>query len=157
MAANDMAIAEAEDGGGALREEDDDDELLRTTRKVDAILDKVDMSDQDACQRRKGLPILEYKDEIMSTIGNHLVTIIHGETGCGKSTQVPQYLLAGSPTAKIVVTQPTRLAAVGAAKRVASELNTELGQLVGYRIGGQGETSYQTRIIFATAGWLLQL
>ena len=79
------------------------------------------------------------------------------ETGCGKSTQVPQYLLASSPAAKIVVTQPTRLAAVGASKRVASELNTQLGELVGYRIGGQGETSYQTRIIFATAGWLLQL
>jgi hypothetical protein len=77
--------------------------------------------------------------------------------GCGKSTQCPQYICEAFPDARVVITQPTRLAAIGAAKRVAVEMKTELGDGVGFRIGGEGISSRDTRVTFATSGWLLTL
>lgn len=65
------------------------------------------------------LPILQFKENIIKTITNNPITIICGETGCGKTTQVPQYIIKSNPNANVIVTQPRRLAAISVAERVA--------------------------------------
>lgn len=107
-----------------------------------------------------GLPIAPCKDHIVQTVAANTVTIIQGSTGCGKTTQVPQYILdycydAGIPC-NIVVTQPRRLAAVSVAKRVCFERGWSLGSLVGYQVGLNVKSSPDTRLTFCTTGVLLQ-
>lgn len=70
---------------------------------------------------------------IKPTPCQHLVTYLVGDVGCGKSTQVPQFLLE-SGARRVVVTQPRRVAAVTLARRVAAERGEEVGQAVGYAI-----------------------
>ncbi|KAK7866118.1 hypothetical protein R5R35_011634 [Gryllus longicercus] len=107
-----------------------------------------------------GLPIATFKDQIVHTIYTNAVTVIQGSTGCGKSTQVPQYILdhcrdLGEPC-NIIVTQPRRLAAISVAKRVCYERNWTLGSLVGYQVGLNAKTCPDTRLTFCTTGVLLQ-
>ena len=92
----------------------------------------------------------------MTAVQFHEVAVLRGETGCGKSSRVPQFLLDSDPNAKIVVAQPRRLAAITLAKRVASERGEPLGKTVGYRIGGASKASKDTRLTFVTVGYLLQ-
>ena len=66
------------------------------------------------------LPILQFKEDILEKITNNPITIICGETGCGKTTQVPQYIIRADPNANVIVTQPRRIAAVSVAERVSS-------------------------------------
>jgi len=61
--------------------------------------------------------------------------VISGKTGCGKSTQVPQYILRNNPSAKIAICQPRRVAATSLAVRVSEEMGCKLGTKVGYHIG----------------------
>ena len=68
------------------------------------------------------LPILDLKGALVEMINTHTVSVVTGATGCGKTTQVPQYLLDNDPHAQIVVAQPRRIAAVGGAERVAAEV-----------------------------------
>ena len=79
----------------------------------------------------KNLPITVFRDKIVEAVRDNPVVVITAETGAGKSTQVPQYLL--DEGYNIVVTQPRRLAARSVATRVAEELGGELGETVGYR------------------------
>lgn len=65
------------------------------------------------------LDVTSHKQDIVQLVATHPVTIITGETGCGKSTQIPQYLLDSEKEARIVVTQPRRMAAVAMAERVS--------------------------------------
>jgi HrpA-like RNA helicase len=116
------------------------------------------------------LPIAAGKTQIIRAIREHATVIIIGETGSGKTTQVPQYLIqAGftsltSPIAAashhthkmIAVTQPRRVAAVTLARRVASEMHTRLGDDVGYAIRFEDVTSLRTRVKFMTDGLLLR-
>ena len=96
------------------------------------------------------LPIEKYRGQILSAIEKHPVVIICADTGAGKSTKVPQYLLgAGYRT---VATQPRRLAARSLAERVASEVGCELGGVVGYRTGYESLDSPATRLLFCTDG-----
>lgn len=103
---------------------------------------------------RKGLPIEEHKEKLEAALLTNRVVCIHGETGSGKSTQVPQYILSLFREAQIAVTQPRRMAAVNLAKRVAKERGEELGLAVGYRIGG--DSVIGRRLNFQTTGWLLR-
>ena len=103
------------------------------------------------------LPILEKKDEMLTALDKSNVICVVGDTGCGKSTQLPQYLCDHFENAKILVTQPRRVAATNLAKRVASERGWTLGQEVGYRIGGSTKDSRDSKICFATTGYLLQM
>jgi ATP-dependent RNA helicase DDX35 len=101
------------------------------------------------------LPIAQLKDQLLYTIETCPVTIIVGETGSGKTTQIPQYLLnAGwcASGSQIAVTQPRRIAATSVAARVAEELGTPLGQKVGYSIRFEDVTSAATQIKFVTDG-----
>ncbi|KAJ4985839.1 ATP-dependent RNA helicase DHX35 [Stagonosporopsis vannaccii] len=105
------------------------------------------------------LPIAQLKDQLLYTIETHSVTIIVGETGSGKTTQIPQYLLnAGwcASGSQIAVTQPRRIAAQSVASRVADEVGTPVGQKVGFSFRFMDVTSASTQIKFVTDGLLLR-
>ncbi|XP_045519372.1 probable ATP-dependent RNA helicase spindle-E [Pieris brassicae] len=108
----------------------------------------------------KDLAINKYKEEIMSRITAYPIVIIEGQTGCGKTTQVPQWILHDAyerrMPCKIVVTQPRRIAATSIAKRVAQERGWDVGGLVGYQVALENITSTDTRISYVTTGVLLQ-
>eukprot|EP00929_Paragymnodinium_shiwhaense_P053335 TRINITY_DN26689_c0_g1_i1.p1 TRINITY_DN26689_c0_g1~~TRINITY_DN26689_c0_g1_i1.p1 ORF type:complete len:1715 (-),score=543.17 TRINITY_DN26689_c0_g1_i1:425-5569(-) len=106
------------------------------------------------------LPILDHKEEIVEAVQRNRITIISGETGSGKTTQVPQflidapYLVAEGRT--VVVTQPRRLACISIAERVAMERNEPVGDSVGYQIRFCNMTTHTTRLIFCTTAVLLR-
>lgn len=104
--------------------------------------------------------INEYKQVIFKRLEAHRVVIIQGPTGCGKTTQVPQWILdscyENKEPCKIVVTQPRRIAAISIAKRVAQERGWDVGGVVGYQIGLDCKTSSDTLIQYVTTGVLLQ-
>ncbi|KAK9453344.1 P-loop containing nucleoside triphosphate hydrolase protein [Dipodascopsis uninucleata] len=102
------------------------------------------------------LPISNVREALEQRIFKNQVTIIVGETGSGKSTQIPQYILGLNQKERIAVTQPRRVAAINLAKRVADECNTGLGQGVGYTVRFQNMSSKSTKIKFLTDGMLLR-
>ncbi len=103
------------------------------------------------------LPISERRDEIIDAIREHQVVIVTGETGSGKSTQIPKMCLgAGRGSRRLIgCTQPRRIAAVTLAERVADELGSSGRRLVGYKIRFQDRTTRHTRVKFMTDGILL--
>ena len=103
------------------------------------------------------LPISKRRGEIIDAIREHPVIILSGETGSGKTTQIPKMCLdAGRGWKKrIACTQPRRVAALSIAKRVSEELNVNYGHEVGSKIRFADETSKETRIKFLTDGMLL--
>ena len=103
------------------------------------------------------LPIASKRNEIVQVIRRHPVVIISGETGCGKSTQIPKMCLeAGRGVAgKIACTQPRRIAAVTIAHRIAEEMGEALGRSVGYKIRFQDRTPPEAYIKIMTDGMLL--
>ncbi len=103
------------------------------------------------------LPISGKKDEIIAAIKNHPVVIISGETGSGKTTQLPKFCLeAGRGRSGMIgCTQPRRIAAMTVAKRIAFELNESLGQSVGYKIRFDDKTAPNAYIKLMTDGILL--
>ncbi|CAD8052144.1 unnamed protein product [Paramecium sonneborni] len=116
-------------------------------------------------RERKALPIYNVSHRILEEMQNNQVIVITGGTGCGKSTQVPQMILRHHTntefetprTVNILCTQPRRLAAKSLAKRVAQELDCQLGTLVGYQVGMDSQiSSKQTQIQFVTTGIFLQ-
>lgn len=106
-------------------------------------------------QTLKTLPIHPYKEELLKSIKENQILILIGETGSGKSTQLPQFLLEQYET--IACTQPRRVAALSVAKRVSEEQGTRLGgDLVGYSIRFDDCTTEKTRLRYLTDGWLLR-
>lgn len=109
--------------------------------------------------RDETLPIIHMEQEIIETIKEHPVTIICGETGCGKSTQLPRFLIENGLVAsgKVGITQPRRIAAVTLARRVAEETGFRLGDEIGYQVRYDSSTvSSKTKIKFMTDGILLK-
>ncbi len=103
------------------------------------------------------LPITEHRDAIVKALCQHQVIIVAGETGSGKTTQLPKFCLEAGLGRKgrIACTQPRRVAATSIARQVAEELHTEVGNQVGYRIRFSEKHSEQTLIQFLTDGMLL--
>ncbi|WP_333607311.1 ATP-dependent RNA helicase HrpA [Arsukibacterium sp.] len=103
------------------------------------------------------LPVAAKREQIKSAIAEHQVVIIAGETGSGKTTQIPKICLelGRGITGTIGHTQPRRLAARSVADRIAQELNCQLGQQVGYKIRFGDHTSEQTLVKLMTDGVLL--
>ena len=103
------------------------------------------------------LPVYEKRDEIKYAIQNNQVTIICGETGSGKTTQIPQICLElGRGVAGLIGhTQPRRLAARSVAGRIAEELRSEIGQAVGYKVRFNDKTAPHSYIKLMTDGILL--
>ncbi|KAF1719620.1 ATP-dependent RNA helicase HrpA [Pseudoxanthomonas mexicana] len=103
------------------------------------------------------LPIAREGDRIIELIRNHQVVVIAGETGSGKTTQLPKLCLAaGRGVAGMIgCTQPRRIAARAVARRVAEELNTELGRGVGFQVRFNDQVGEETHVKFMTEGILL--
>src|SRR5688572_23587211 len=103
------------------------------------------------------LPISARKDEIVAAIRHHQVVIIAGETGSGKTTQIPKMCLEAGLgiNGRIGCTQPRRIAALSIARRVAEELGVRLGREVGCKIRFSDQSSRETAIKFMTDGILL--
>lgn len=108
---------------------------------------------------RRSLPAHRARDEFLDVLAraerHRRVLLVTGETGCGKTTQVPQFLLERYPdAAKIVVAQPRRLAATGVSARVAEERGDD--GTVGHAVRGEVRVSDKTRLLFCTTGVLLR-
>jgi ATP-dependent helicase HrpA len=126
----------------------------------------VEAAEQKIANRRAGVPVPRYpaalpvserKDEIARVIADHQVVIVAGETGSGKSTQLPKICLEVGRGVRGMIghTQPRRLAARAVAERVAEELGSEVGQAVGYAVRFTDRVSQQTLVKVMTDGILL--
>lgn len=115
-------------------------------------------------ESRESLPIVAMEQEVMEAISSSDIVLLCGETGCGKTTQVPQFLYeAGYGSAlfpersgRIGVTQPRRVAATSTAQRVAEELGSSVGQTVGYQVRYDRAVGTNTAIKFMTDGILMR-
>ncbi|XP_034565378.1 3'-5' RNA helicase YTHDC2 isoform X2 [Notolabrus celidotus] len=109
---------------------------------------------------RRSLPVHERQDEVLQLIRDNRVLLVLGETGSGKTTQIPQFVMdecsrAGQPC-RIFCTQPRRLAAIAVAERVAAERGESVGQTVGYHIRLESRVSPKTCLTFCTSGVFLR-
>ncbi|XP_037805947.1 probable ATP-dependent RNA helicase DHX34 [Lucilia sericata] len=104
---------------------------------------------------QKSLPIWKFKKSLRCSLEETRVLIIAGDTGCGKSTQVPQYLYQFGYKS-IACTQPRRLACVSLSKRVAHEMLEDYGSRVGFQIRFEKNKTMHTNILFITEGLLLR-
>lgn len=115
-------------------------------------------SDNDQLQEfRRNLPVYSFRKQLIELVNanpDNKVLLVAAETGSGKSTQIPAYMLPY--TDRIVVTQPRRVAAVTLATRVAYENGCKTGQRVGYRVRFDDCTSMETQLVYATDGMLLR-
>ena len=110
------------------------------------------------CHRLKcALPMYARRKDILNVVKDHQVSVILGETGSGKSTQMVQYLYQArfADNGIIACTQPRKIAAVSLAMHVASEMASCVGQTVGYRVGMQKKQSAITKILYMTDHVLL--
>ncbi|KAH0602679.1 uncharacterized protein H6S33_008329 [Morchella sextelata] len=110
-------------------------------------------------ETRKSLPIYEWRQRFLAAVEQYQVLIIVGETGSGKTTQLPQYLHEAGYTQgglKVGCTQPRRVAAMSVAARVAEEMGVKVGNEVGYSIRFEDSTSDKTVLKYMTDGMLLR-
>ncbi|EGD94734.1 ATP dependent RNA helicase [Trichophyton tonsurans CBS 112818] len=116
---------------------------------------------------RADLPIWSFRDQVIDALSSHQTIIICGETGSGKSTQIPSFILenelAAGKECKIYVTEPRRISAISLARRVSEELGenkNDIGtnrSLVGYAIRLESKFTASTRLIFATTGIVIRM
>ena len=113
------------------------------------------------------LPIWNFKDLLLKTVDDHQVVIVCGETGCGKSTQVPSFILENELSngrhCKVYCTEPRRISAISLARRVGEELGEQKADigtsksLVGYAIRLESQITAQTRLVYATTGIVMRM
>ncbi|XP_061342790.1 DExH-box ATP-dependent RNA helicase DExH6-like [Gastrolobium bilobum] len=112
-------------------------------------------------EERSKLPIASFKNNITSTVESYQVVLISGETGCGKTTQVPQFILdhmwGKGEVCKIVCTQPRRISATSVSERISSERGETIGENVGYKIRLESRGGRQSSIVLCTTGILLRM
>lgn len=122
---------------------------------------------QKMLQSRMQLPMWNFRQQVVDAVDREQVVIVCGETGCGKSTQVPSFLLEhqlslGKPC-KLYCTEPRRISAISLARRVSEELGenkNDIGttrSLVGYSIRLEANVSKETRLVFATTGIVMRM
>ncbi|KAL7128647.1 hypothetical protein ABFS83_13G008200 [Erythranthe nasuta] len=130
--------------------------------KVESLASKMEKGQLiKIAETRSRLPIASFKDNITSTIESNQVVLVCGETGCGKTTQVPQFILdhawSKGQLCKIVCTQPRRISATSVAERIASERAEYIGDSVGYKIRLETKGGRNSSLVFCTNGVLLRL
>lgn len=113
---------------------------------------------KDILEKRLLLPMYGFREKLLEMVKEHQWVVLVGETGSGKTTQVPQFLAQDNQPRKMVVgcTQPRRVAAMSVARRVAEEMDVKLGEHVGYSIRFEDCTSADTRVKYMTDGMLLR-
>lgn len=110
-------------------------------------------------ETRKSLPIYQYREQFLEALEQYQILVIVGETGSGKTTQLPQYLHEAGYTKnglKVGCTQPRRVAAMSVAARVAEEVGVKIGHEVGYSIRFEDCSSEKTILKYMTDGMLLR-
>ncbi|KAB8345982.1 hypothetical protein FH972_023034 [Carpinus fangiana] len=122
---------------------------------------------QNMLQSRNTLPMAQFKPLCLETVSKNQVTILCGETGCGKSTQMPAFILENELTqgrpCKIYCTEPRRISAITLAQRVSQEMGEPKNacgtsrSLVGYAIRLESNVTSTTRLVFATTGIVLRM
>lgn len=137
---------------------EDDIERLRISYQEKSALSKM----TELKEKRAGLPAWKKKDQLVSVINANKVTVVTGETGSGKSTQIVQFILddlnsKGNFESSIICTQPRRISTIGLAERISDERLEKIGNEVGYVIRGENKTNFSTRISFVTTGVLLRM
>ncbi|XP_073317491.1 DExH-box ATP-dependent RNA helicase DExH1 isoform X3 [Primulina huaijiensis] len=111
---------------------------------------------------REKLPAFKMKSEFLKAVAAEQVLVVSGETGCGKTTQLPQFILEEEISSLrggnccIICTQPRRISAISVAARVSSERGEKLGETVGYQIRLESKRSDETRLLFCTTGVFLR-
>lgn len=113
----------------------------------------------DLLTKRKKLPVWEYQEKFMNILRSNQCHVLVGETGSGKTTQIPQWcvdFMRYSSNKGVACTQPRRVAAMSVAARVAEEMDVMLGQHVGYSIRFEDCSSPQTLLKYMTDGMLLR-
>jgi pre-mRNA-splicing factor ATP-dependent RNA helicase DHX16 len=135
---------------------DDDTTKPNTAAPQDA--PTVETPAEKMARDRAALPVFPYRQQLLDAVASHQVLILVAETGAGKTTQVPQYLLEAGygRLGKIGCTQPRRVAAMSVAARVAHERGSRLGQEVGYSVRFEDCTSDKTVLKYMTDGMLLR-
>jgi HrpA-like RNA helicase len=120
------------------------------------------ISDVPVMPSRKTLPAWKHREEVVSVVQHNPVIVVTGETGSGKSTQIPQFLLDDlnarglSHAVDIICTQPRRISALGLADRVSEERGEKVGMTIGYSIRGESKSGRETKVRFVTTGVLLR-
>ncbi|XP_061603869.1 ATP-dependent RNA helicase DHX29 [Phyllopteryx taeniolatus] len=168
------ALDIVEKGGGAVEVkmegrggEREQEGALRMSREL---LKKLRTSPlaQRLLAEREQLPVFQHRQQVLEALRRHRVVVVAGETGSGKSTQIPQFLLdellLGGEAARacdIVVTQPRRISAMSLACRVSQELGCQDGpgsksSLCGYQIRMENQSGEWTRLLYCTTGVLLR-
>ncbi|GBG23781.1 ATP-dependent RNA helicase dhx8, partial [Hondaea fermentalgiana] len=163
-----VSVAGAEDGAGAKREKGagakavmdilEGDENPLTGQPFSEKYRKI-------LAKRKELPVFQFLDDVETKLRENRVIVVEGETGSGKTTQIPQFCVnAGFVSVSektgqrrvVACTQPRRVAAMSVARRVAEEMDVTLGQEVGYTIRFEDVTCEQTQLKYMTDGMLLR-
>ena len=133
--------------------------LTKEQRYLEAQIEAAEKKALSIQETRKTLPIYQYRDEFLAALETHQILVIVGETGSGKTTQLPQYLHEAGYTKngmKVGCTQPRRVAAMSVAARVADEVGVKVGNEVGYSIRFEDNTSDKTILKYMTDGMLLR-
>uniref|UniRef100_S4R5D4 DEAH (Asp-Glu-Ala-His) box polypeptide 34 n=1 Tax=Petromyzon marinus TaxID=7757 RepID=S4R5D4_PETMA len=149
-------------GEGGQEEEEDGLTPARLREFQAVLLHYVDFCQKQQMSRlaklrrdQRNLPIHEYRDQLVELVRAHQVVVVAGDTGCGKSTQVPQYLLSAGMS-RVACTQPRRIACMSLAKRVSYESLGEHGSQIGYQIRFETSKTAATKVLFLTEGLLLR-
>ncbi|KAK4201454.1 putative ATP-dependent RNA helicase [Triangularia verruculosa] len=135
------------------------DGLTQEQRVLKARIEAAERAQMSIQEVRKSLPVYAYRDAFLDAIKEYQVLILVGETGSGKTTQIPQYLHEAGYTndgMKVACTQPRRVAAMSVAARVSDEMGVKVGREVGYSIRFEDCTSEKTILKYMTDGMLLR-
>ncbi|KAM0789668.1 hypothetical protein ACM66B_006531 [Microbotryomycetes sp. NB124-2] len=141
---------------------DEDEERERASKRIK--VDNGNAKEARSAERRRlqaqreQLPVWDAQAPILEALAKNDSIIVLGETGSGKTTQIPQFIMRSAvPTQapRVACTQPRRVAATSLATRVAAEAGCELGKLVGYTVRFDDKSSKQTRLKYMTDGALL--